>query len=159
MGSGLCRPGARAGRAGVRMTGLPGLIEFADLDIMARTVWGEARGESREGKLAVAWVIMNRQMAGKWYAGEYISQTCQKARQFSCWNREDPNRALLTKLALRDSTFRECVWAAAAALAGAEPDPTNGATHYHTAAVRPEWAVGQTPTCTIGRHVFYRGIA
>ena len=32
----------------------------ADMDVAARTVYGEARGEPDEGKIAVAWVIRTR---------------------------------------------------------------------------------------------------
>ena len=36
-------------------------------DIMARTIYGEARGEGQRGMQAVANVIMNRVKAGSWY--------------------------------------------------------------------------------------------
>ena len=32
--------------------------ELSDLDTLARTIWGEARGEGREGMIAVAWVAL-----------------------------------------------------------------------------------------------------
>ncbi|CAF0809757.1 unnamed protein product, partial [Didymodactylos carnosus] len=31
-----------------------------EIDVLTRTVWGEARGESEEGQAAVAHVILNR---------------------------------------------------------------------------------------------------
>jgi hypothetical protein len=31
-----------------------------DIDTLARTIWGEARNQGREGMIAVAWVIRNR---------------------------------------------------------------------------------------------------
>ena len=138
---------------------LPALIDFSDLDIMARTIWGEARGEGRDGKLAVGWAIVNRQLSGRWFAGDSLTKTCMKHRQFSCWNRDDPNRQKLAMLTLKDPTFRECVWAAAAALAGTEPDPTGGATHYHHEAIRPAWADDSKVTAKIGKHVYYKDIA
>jgi spore germination cell wall hydrolase CwlJ-like protein len=36
-----------------------------DRDILARTLWGEARGESLDGKIAAAWTIRNRVLDGK----------------------------------------------------------------------------------------------
>lgn len=36
-----------------------------DRDILARTLWGEARGESLAGQIAVAWTIRNRVNEGK----------------------------------------------------------------------------------------------
>ena len=35
-------------------------VTTRDIDILVRTVYGEARGESALGKLAVAWVVVNR---------------------------------------------------------------------------------------------------
>lgn len=37
------------------------------IDYMARTMWGEARGEGATGMRAVGHVIMNRVKAGSWY--------------------------------------------------------------------------------------------
>ena len=39
-----------------------------DFEIMAKTIYGEARGESRQGQTAVACVIFNRFRSGKWFA-------------------------------------------------------------------------------------------
>jgi spore germination cell wall hydrolase CwlJ-like protein len=36
-----------------------------DRDILARTLWGEARGELLAGQIAVAWTIRNRVNDGK----------------------------------------------------------------------------------------------
>lgn len=41
------------------------------------------------------------------------------------------------------------------ALAGADPDPTHGATQFHLHTDRPEWAEGETPTALIGGYLFY----
>ena len=67
-----------------------------DRDILARTLWGEARGESLAGQIAVAWTIRNRVNDGKaksWW-GEGYAGVCQKPYQFSCWNKNDPNYRL-----------------------------------------------------------------
>ena len=40
-----------------------------DIEIMAKTIYGEARGEGEEGMEAVACVIMNRYNARKWFTG------------------------------------------------------------------------------------------
>ena len=39
---------------------------------------------------------------------------------------------------------------------GAAPDLTQGATYYHTTAVRPRWSRSFTKTMRIGVHLFYR---
>ena len=44
------------------------VISAQDLDTAARTVYGEARGESFEGKVAVAHSIINRSAVGGWMA-------------------------------------------------------------------------------------------
>ena len=38
-----------------------------EIDTMARTIWGEARGEGTAGMVAVGNVILNRVAAGSWY--------------------------------------------------------------------------------------------
>jgi spore germination cell wall hydrolase CwlJ-like protein len=50
-----------------------------DRDILARTLWGEARGETLAGQIAVAWTIRNRVNDGKdksWW-GEGYAGVCQ----------------------------------------------------------------------------------
>ena len=69
-----------------------------DLDILARTLYGEARGEygtsGPAAFIAIGNVIMNRFQRGGPY-GKTITEVCLKARQFSCWNSNDPNRPLI----------------------------------------------------------------
>lgn len=67
-------------------------ITADERDIAIRTLYGEVRGEKREGRIAVAWVIRNRVTIdlgndGKpdWW-GEGVIGVCCKAGQFSCWN-------------------------------------------------------------------------
>ena len=66
-----------------------------EADVLARTIWGEARGEGLEGMRAVANVILNRvkiaELKNGFWWGSNIIQVCQKPYQFSCWNRSDPN--------------------------------------------------------------------
>jgi spore germination cell wall hydrolase CwlJ-like protein len=45
---------------------------------------------------------------------------------------------------------------AALMLAGHPRTKTDGATYFHTRAVRPGWAHRMTRTATIGHHYFYR---
>lgn len=134
------------------------MIRARDIDILARTVWGEARGEDLNGKIAVAHVPFNRMEYRHWSAGETIADTCQRRAQFSCWLPRDPNRPLLDDVTLDDEAFQECMFAALAVALGYEGDPTGGATHYHTKSVHPHWAEGQTPCAEIGNHRFYRNI-
>ena len=60
-----------------------------DVDILARTIYGEARGETDEGKRAVGLCILNRYKSKKWFSANTIAEVCQKPLQFSCWNKND----------------------------------------------------------------------
>lgn len=137
------------------------MTTFNDLEVMARTIYGEARGESYEGKLAVAHVIINRsKLPG--YGGPTIAGVCKKPWQFSCWNENDPMRPKL--LAASVEQMGPCILAAIDALRNEVVDPTNGATHYlnpeMTRKIRhgslPEWADEKKITVKLGRHWFYK---
>lgn len=127
------------------------------VDTLARTIWGEARGEGRKGMEAVAAVILNRVAKPCWW-GRTIETVCTKPWQFSCWNANDPNLAKLLSVTERDPQFKVALEIATLAEAGELPDPTNGATHYHTKAVSPKWAEGKQPCAVIGNHLFYKDI-
>ncbi len=131
-----------------------------EIDVLARTLWGEARGEGVQGLEAVAAVVLNRvayaeDRAGYWWGNDIIS-VCQKPYQFSCWNRSDPSYLKLQQVTADDAYFATALRVARRAAAGTLSDPTGGATHYHADYVSPYWAKGHTPTVTIGRHIFYR---
>jgi|AGTN01.2.fsa_nt_gi Cell wall hydrolyses involved in spore germination len=126
-------------------------------DILARTLYGEARGESVRGIEAVAAVVMNRVRRGGWW-GNTVETVCRKRWQFSCWNEADPNRAKLERVDENDRVFRICVRIARRAIAGSLDDPTGGATHYHTRAVMPAWARSLVPCAEIGAHLFYNNV-
>ena len=49
-----------------------------DIDILARTIYGEARGEIDEGKRAVGLCILNRYKSKKWFSANTIAEVCQK---------------------------------------------------------------------------------
>lgn len=131
-----------------------------ETDTLARTMWGEARGEGSIGMQAVAAVIRNRlavsRAHGKFWWGNSIIGVCQKPYQFSCWNRNDPNYRKVLNVDRRDRFFACALALARQSVAGFLGDPTHGATHYHAAGIYPFWSRGQTPTAVIGKHIFYR---
>lgn len=129
-----------------------------EIDILARTLWGEARGEGETGMAAVAAVIVNRARRPGWW-GRSIVEVCLRPWQFSCWNTGDPNRDKLLRVGPIDNGFAAALRIARLASAGLLPDPTHGATHYHAADIQPGWARGHEPCARIGRHVFYDHIA
>ncbi len=134
-----------------------------DEDVLARTVWGEARGESVRGMEAVACVVMNRVAVARAHGGAFwwggtVVEVCKKKWQFSCWNEDDPNREKVMAVNERDAEFRIAKRIARRAVKGALEDPTGGATHYHVEGVMPKWVTDprMEEMKKIGRHVFYR---
>lgn len=139
-----------------------------DLTTVAKTLWGEARGEGIDGLRAVCRVIANRvRLAqdgiqrrlfgnGSWRAA------CLAPAQFSCWNDGDPNRARLAVLALAGKgedgvLFRRCYAVAAGIMAGIDrAELAATATHYVAVTIAPPaWARADRQVATIGRHRFY----
>ena len=131
----------------------------SDVDILARTVYGEARGEDDEGRRAVAHAMINRWLAsdGQFKRDDTLATACLRHVQFSCWNTGDPNLAKLLAVGINDFVFRQCFVAALTAID--EPDFTEGARHYHTKSVRPRWSRGHTPSYRHGVHIFFNDIS
>jgi len=133
------------------------LEKLPEPDLLARCIWGEARGESIRGKLAVAHVVLNRVNARSYYGGS-IKEVILKPLHFSCFNENDPNLARILCLDSSNPDFAYCRAVADISLLAGNPDPTGGATHYHAAGTRPSW-VGSPQMkflCQIGNHLFYR---
>lgn len=134
-----------------------------DRDVLARTLWGEARGESLAGQIAVAWTIRNRVNDGKaksWW-GEGYTGVCQKPYQFSCWNKNDPNFPYLS--GARQIPFRELAQARIVAdqvIDWKVSDPTGGATHYYAISMKapPVWAAKAKQTLKLGGHAFFKDV-
>lgn len=144
-------------------------LDSEDVLVLTLTVYGEARGEPEQGRLAVAWTAVNRWRSGKWFAEESLAGTCRKKWQFSAWNLDDPNAALLESIRLSKEPWlavmgsemlRECLYCALAAVHGLQPDPTMGATHYYSYDVveRPKWASPDLSIGRIGGHEFFKGV-
>lgn len=133
-----------------------------DIDILAKTIYGEARGESVAGMEAVASVILNRldyaKRRGWYWWGNNIIEICRKPWQFSCWNKSDVNYRVITTVADSDVSFCICKRIAHRAISGVLEDTTRRATHYHTRNVRPRWSIGKIPCAEIGSHLFYNDI-
>ena len=153
-------------------------IEEQDEDtLLAMLVWGEARGETTEGQLAVAHVPLTRlkdRIANKRKYGNSLREIILTPFQFSCFNTNDPNRAKLLRPVEGEglALWAACWSTAVAAMSGQSENPAPGATHY---VVRRLWsrpsAVGRRPkwfeeSCiksgktsfiaSIGSHVFAR---
>jgi len=139
----------------------PVAVDETQVRLLASTVWGEARSEGELGMRAVAHVMYNRIGAR---FGEDIETVILTPRQFSVWNRGDPNRRLVLNPD-RYATGGEALetWeiaqrVAREVLSGQSVDPTGGALFYHTRAVRPSWARYGQGRQVIGAHVFYSDV-
>ncbi len=130
------------------------------LTILAQTLWGEARGDGEAGMAAVAAVVINRWRT-RYRGCTTVAEVCLDPAQFSCWNRNDPNRPALERVAAQpDAAFQAAGKIAALALGGQLPDPTVGARHYVATWLRdrPYWLNDKRPCAVIGRHEFYNDI-
>ena len=134
------------------------LIEEQDNDVLlAMCVFGEARGEPTEGKIAVAHVVANRKKVGGWFGASW-SSVILKPFQFSCFLRSDPNREKMLNPLATDprKVWEECYAVAVGVMSGVLPDPVQGATHYYSGMKMPLWASRLTSVAAIGRHKFYK---
>ena len=120
---------------------------------LTEALYFEARGESVKGQFAVAEVILNRvasqrfpdtvcavirQGTGRKYACQF-TYTCDGI----------PERIREPKAYERVGKVARIM------LDGAPRSLTNGATFYHTTAVRPRWAKKFRRTAKMGVHLFY----
>lgn len=134
----------------------------------ALTIYGEARGESHLGQVAVGEVIRAR-MARRIFSDGTIAGTVLKARQFSCWMDGDPNRLAIAEVHDTEAAWQSCLraWAESATSIA-----TRAATHYLNpeAVLRatgrlPSWACRASDPALLnealvtlreGRHVFLK---
>lgn len=135
-----------------------------EVEVLAKTIYGEARGESVTGMEAIASVVLNRVLFAKkkreqkYWWGNNIIDVCTKKWQFSCWNVGDANYELLKKVSETDKQFEICKRISMRAVSGLLKDRTYMATHYHTKNINPNWAIGKLPSAKIGNHIFYNDI-
>lgn len=129
-----------------------------DIETVARTLWGEARGEGYIGQQAVANVIMRR-VALKCKGDTNAKDVCLHHSQFSCWLQSDPNRPKLLAVTQDDPVFRQCLGIATLALSGNISDVTNLADSYEATGTGAYWAKGLTPCAVIGRHSFFKTVS
>lgn len=126
---------------------------------LAATMWGEARGEGRLGMGYVGHVIKNRASTG--FRGKSIEAVVLRDRQFSCWNKNDPNHgklslAYLERLQGKDKQDWDDAKRIAAGILRGSVDYTRGALHYHTTGIRPFWEKEYVKVAVLKHHVFFR---
>lgn len=132
---------------------------FSDQEIVARTLWGEARSQGVMGMVAVACVIMNRDSNPGWW-GRTLRGVCTSPMQFSCWNDDDLQAEKIREPIITDLSYQAATVITEMLFHNAINDITNGADHYRAEYAHPAWADGKIPTYVCGtmgsRHLFYK---
>ena len=124
-----------------------------EFQCLAEALYFEARGETIKGQFAVAEVIRNRVKSSR-FPNSYcavINQGTGKKHQCQFSYTCDGNPEVVAEPA----AYARVAKVARATIDGKSPDITNGATFYHTTAVRPSWSRKFTNTARFGVHLFY----
>ena len=123
------------------------------LELLAKMIYGEARGCSADEQIEIGFSALNRAKDGKKWNGETIEEAILKPWQYSCFNKGDVNR---NKLNNYDDVSKSI---ARGILIGRFKNKTKS-THYHTQNINPKWADSVTMVRKQGKptwkHKFYR---
>jgi hypothetical protein len=137
-------------------------------EILTLAVYGEARGESIKGKIAVMNVIRNRTENIRRYGNiDYAYRSVYhavilKKYQFSCFNEGNVNRKLLEKIALDFDRYlkKDLVLHEIFTLVKAKDyimDIVYGANHYFSRYIEPpSWAKHMKYCCSVDNHLFFK---
>lgn len=127
---------------------------MSDKEILAQTVYHEARGESEDGWKGVAHVIMNRSKANKSYwGGNSVASVCKQPGQFECWNKG--RNTEITEW----SRYNNIKQITDRIYDGHDSyDLTEGADHYNNPSKEgyPGWTGNCDRKMKIGNHQFYK---
>lgn len=121
---------------------------------LSEALYFEARGETVKGQFAVAEVIINRVKSPRFpgsLCGVINQGTGHKYRcqfTYTCDGRDE--------VVNDPATYARVAKVARASMDGKAAPLTDGATYYHTTAVKPNWSRVFTKTARIGVHLFYR---
>ena len=125
----------------------------APLDVEANciavAVYHEARGETLEGQLAVARVIMNRAASGR-YPGSWCGVVKQP------WQFSFVRNGYMPGVNENSTAWRNALGVTRIAINNAVPSLSNDVLWYHANYVAPSWGRRLTRVSQIGAHIFYR---
>lgn len=125
-------------------------VELDDeMRCLASAIYYEARGESLEGQLAVAQVILNRRTNPRWPSD--ICDVVYQSGQFSFTFDGRPDVP-----AVKGPAWKRAEAIAIIAVGQSWQDVTDKATFFHATYVKPGWRRAKEETRRIGGHVFYR---
>ncbi len=125
---------------------------------LAEAIYFEARGESEEGQVAVAQVVLNRVKNPS-----YPNSICGVVYQ----NRHKRNRCQFSFACdgIKDRISSPVAWKTAQRLAREVLDGkqylkmVDASTHYHATYVNPRWAKSMAKRGQVGEHIFYKTFA
>lgn len=121
-----------------------------EANCIATAVYFEAQGESLEGQLAVAKVVMNRAASGK-YPASWCAVVKQPA-QFSF-----VRHGAFPRVDVRSDAWRKAQGITRLAVAKAVPSSlSDDVLWYHANYVAPSWGRRLSFAQKVGRHIFYR---
>jgi hypothetical protein len=116
---------------------------------IAVAVYHEARGESLEGQMAVAKVIMNRAASGK-----YPTSWCGVVKQ--PWQFSFVRQGRFPFVDQGSDAWRKALGVTRLAVANAVQSVPSDCLWYHADYVAPSWGRSLTRVNKIGAHIFYR---
>ncbi len=140
------------------------LDSLDEIEILSLTIIGESRGESILGQIAVGCDIRNRVIQ----ESQNYRYICLQPKQFSCWNKDDPNYSYLLDLAARmfdgqdftEGALKQCIYVAHGVFSGDILDVLKQDMFYMTTILfnspkRPKWASNPKNIIVIGHQTFF----
>lgn len=147
----------------------PKIVKIVNIDpvqekCLAVTIFGEARGESEKGQIAVAYTILNRSLNKR----KTLCDIALAPKQYSIFNNNPKLRAIATSLHLvpqQKNIIDKNSWDRAMAVAQmvarkTVQDPGHGATHYvayKSLTHIPDWTRKFKVSAKIDNHTFFVG--
>ena len=117
---------------------------------MGYTLYGEARNQQDDAKIAVAKVMLRRERDG------VLWNDILAPYQFSCWNRNDPNLSVMLGADIRlDGIIRKCIEIAFMVISTVTEQYLS-ATHYHDISITPIWTAKMSYLGQVGAFKFYQ---
>lgn len=118
-----------------------------DMKCLAGAVYFESKGESLEGQLAVARVIINRARSGRF--ADSLCGVVYQPGQFSF-----VHGGGMPSIRMGSESWREAVAIAQIAVDDSWDSKAEGALYFHARRVSPGW--GKRQLAAIDNHIFYR---
>lgn len=140
-------------------------IDPSEAKCLATMIYGEARGESERGQIAVAYTAVNR--ATK----KSVCKVVLAPKQYSVFNNNPALKLAATSIhvepvqknSIDEKSWKQAVRVANIVLKKKVEDPTKGATHYLAPELMkkkkyryPKWSKVYQLTAVIDKHSFYK---